>query len=164
MKRKILSVTLLLFVFSNKLLIAQAGMWTWMKGDSTCCSSGTWGIQGLSDASNNPPALYNPASWTDHDGNFWLFGGSKGNNTYSALWKFNVLTNEWTWINGSQLPNQCGVYGVIGVPSPDNSPGARGAALLSWTDTNGDLWLYDLTSKKWTQLTANGDSKLARWQ
>ncbi|MBS1658676.1 MAG: T9SS type A sorting domain-containing protein [Bacteroidetes bacterium] len=86
--------------------------------------------------------MYNPASWTDHDGNFWLFGGSKGNNTYSALWKFNVLTNEWTWINGSQLPNQCGVYGVIGVPSPDNSPGARGAALLSWTDTNGDLWLY----------------------
>jgi hypothetical protein len=28
----------------------------------------------------------------------------------------------------------------------------------------GDLWLYDLASQKWTQLTANGDSKLARWK
>lgn len=29
---------------------------------------------------------------------------------------------------------------------------------------DGDLWLYDLSSKKWTALTANGDSKLARWR
>ncbi|HZQ10853.1 MAG TPA: G5 domain-containing protein [Anaerolineae bacterium] len=28
----------------------------------------------------------------------------------------------------------------------------------------GDLWLYDLASKQWTPLTANGDSKLARWR
>lgn len=29
---------------------------------------------------------------------------------------------------------------------------------------NGDLWLYDLASKQWAPLTANGDSKLARWR
>ncbi len=29
---------------------------------------------------------------------------------------------------------------------------------------NGDLWLYDLTLKTWAPLTANGDSKLARWR
>jgi len=29
---------------------------------------------------------------------------------------------------------------------------------------DGDLWLYDLATKKWTALTANGDSKLARWK
>lgn len=29
---------------------------------------------------------------------------------------------------------------------------------------DGDLWLYDLASKKWAALTANGDSKLARWK
>lgn len=28
----------------------------------------------------------------------------------------------------------------------------------------GDLWLYDLASKQWARLTANGDSKLARWK
>jgi hypothetical protein len=29
---------------------------------------------------------------------------------------------------------------------------------------DGDLWLYDLATKKWVPLTANGDSKLARWK
>lgn len=28
----------------------------------------------------------------------------------------------------------------------------------------GDLWLYDLQTKTWAPLTANGDSKLARWR
>lgn len=27
----------------------------------------------------------------------------------------------------------------------------------------GDLWLFDLASKQWAPLTANGDSRLARW-
>lgn len=29
---------------------------------------------------------------------------------------------------------------------------------------SGDLWLYDLASKNWSQLTANGESKLPRWR
>ncbi len=29
---------------------------------------------------------------------------------------------------------------------------------------DGDLWLYDLASKKWTPLTANGNSKSAQWR
>jgi hypothetical protein len=29
---------------------------------------------------------------------------------------------------------------------------------------DGDLWLYDLATKQWAPLTANGDSKLARWR
>lgn len=29
---------------------------------------------------------------------------------------------------------------------------------------DGDLWLYDLETKTWAPLTANGDSKLARWK
>ncbi len=29
---------------------------------------------------------------------------------------------------------------------------------------DGDLWLYDLKTRTWTPLTANGDSKLARWR
>lgn len=29
---------------------------------------------------------------------------------------------------------------------------------------NGDLWLYDLATKQWSPLTANGDSRLARWR
>jgi hypothetical protein len=29
---------------------------------------------------------------------------------------------------------------------------------------DGDLWLYDLSAKAWFPLTANGDSRLARWR
>lgn len=29
---------------------------------------------------------------------------------------------------------------------------------------DGDLWLYDFATKTWSPLTANGDSKLARWR
>lgn len=40
------------------------------------------------------------------------------------------------------------------------APGARQLIALR----AGDLWLYDLTSRGWSPLTANGDSKLARWK
>lgn len=40
------------------------------------------------------------------------------------------------------------------------SPGAN--QLIALRD--GDLWLYDLASAAWAPLTANGDSKLARWK
>ena len=32
---------------------------------------------------------------------------------------------NWTWIGGSNLSDQPGSYGVMGVPSPSNQPGAR---------------------------------------
>ena len=32
---------------------------------------------------------------------------------------------NWTWISGSDLTNQPGSYGVMGVPSNSNQPGAR---------------------------------------
>lgn len=40
------------------------------------------------------------------------------------------------------------------------APGAH--QLIALRD--GDLWLYDLPSRQWARLTANGDSKLARWK
>ena len=39
------------------------------------------------------------------------------------------------------------------------SPDAR--QLVAVRD--GDLWLYDLTTGNWVQLTANGASSLPRW-
>src|SRR5437762_1892899 len=87
---------------------AQAGEWTWMKGDSTPNSLGNFGTQGIPNSANTPPALYEAANWTDHEGNFWLFGGlnyypSQAFN--SALWKFDPATNEWTWVKGSSSSN-----------------------------------------------------------
>ena len=47
----------------------------------------------------------------------------------------------WTWVSGSDLADQPGVYGTKGVPAPANVPGARGAA-SSWIDPQGNLWLF----------------------
>jgi hypothetical protein len=55
------------------------------------------------------------------------------------LWKFDGL--YWTWISGSNQPNQKGVYGFKGVPSQSNIPGAR-TYLISWVDNEGSFWIF----------------------
>jgi len=66
-------------------------------------------------------------SWTDSNGNFWLFGGygfdSGGNyGSLNDLWEFNPTTNEWTWMGGSStIAGATGIYGSIGVAAPEMS-------------------------------------------
>src|SRR4030095_7665074 len=82
--------------------LAQAGEWTWMTGSSGSNDPGNYGTMGVADPANIPPANYGPATWTDADGNFWMYGGGyDGLSAYSALWKFDPLTGWWTWMHGS---------------------------------------------------------------
>ena len=55
------------------------------------------------------------------------------------LWTFDG--NEWTWIKGSDLTDQGGIYGPMGAVAGSYNPGGRdhGAA---WADTAGNLWLF----------------------
>ena len=50
---------------------------------------------------------------------------------------------EWTWMGGSStVPNSTsGIYGTLGVPASENSPGGRDKA-NTWTDGSGNLWLF----------------------
>ncbi len=123
---------------------AQNGTWTWMHGVNTPNFSGSFGVQGVAAPTNDPPALYETCEWTDLQGNFWIFGGleSSSGSNHGALWKYDPSTNMWTWMNGSNFPNQAGIYGTQGVPAPSNSPGSRAWGVLSWTDLAGDLWLF----------------------
>ena len=85
--------------------------------------------------------------WTDHSGNFWLFGGvylpAASNNTayLNDLWQYNASSNQWIWMKGDSTAYQWGMYGTQGVAAAANKPGARGDA-ASWTDTSGNLWLF----------------------
>lgn len=123
--------------------------WTWISGSDTVGRSGIYGDKGTPSTGNIPGARQNSVSWIDGSGNLWLFGGlSPGGgegggatNYFNDLWKFNPVTLEWTWVSGSDQPNQLGVYGNIRVPSIDNIPGSR-AYSISWIDTSGNLWLY----------------------
>jgi hypothetical protein len=47
----------------------------------------------------------------------------------------------WTWMSGSDVIDQNGVYGTKGAPALANVPGARYGA-VSWTDESGNLWLF----------------------
>ena len=123
--------------------VAQAGEWTWMKGDSVFNGTPLYGTQGIADANNTPGALYEPIQWTDRQGNFWLFGGLLNfQDEINTLWKFDPTINEWTWIKGSSSTGAAGVYGTQGVPDVNNTPGGRAWGAWAWIDSSGNLWLY----------------------
>ena len=137
----------------------SAGEWAWMGGSSTVPNSnsggypGLYGTLGSSSASNLPGSRTDATTWTDANGNLWLFGGvgiDKAGNwgNLNDLWEYNVSTGAWTWISGSStLPNNSGVgvdpgvYGILGVAAAGNVPGGRVRA-LGWTDASGNLWLF----------------------
>lgn len=155
----------------------STGQWTWVKGSSNIDVSGVYGTMGTAASGNLPGSRYAYNSWTDASGNLWLFGGS-GFDASSGiedflcdLWKYDIGTNQWTWVKGSNSAGQSGTYGTINVPSSLNNPGCR-AGCPSWTDASGnfylfggfgydsgfnldnmnDLWKYSSTTNQWTWL------------
>jgi Galactose oxidase, central domain/Kelch motif len=89
------------------------------------------------------------ATWTDNNGDLWLFGGSDGTEFLNDLWEFNASsfspytvtayttnTGQWTVEGGSGTTNQPGNY-----TSGTLTPGARTNA-VSWTDNSGNFWLF----------------------
>lgn len=116
--------------------------WTWVNGASFADQAGVYGTKGVPDPVNVPGARFNSSTWTDKQGNLWLFGGN-GPDFYrrNDLWKYDINSNQWTWISGDNTRNHPGVYGVKGVADPNNRPGARSNA-ISWMDKEGDFWLF----------------------
>lgn len=130
--------------------------WTWIAGSSTVAGylkprPGVYGTLGVPAPGNTPGGREGAVSWTDHNGNFWLFGGygtdSAGvvSSELNDLWQFSPVTNEWTWMGGvstfAGTELYPGVYGTLGVPATGNLPGSRDAG-ASWTDSSGNLWLF----------------------
>ncbi|MFX0134867.1 MAG: kelch repeat-containing protein [Candidatus Hodarchaeota archaeon] len=119
--------------------------WAWISGNKTFDENGVYGTKGVPNMTNYPGARLLSVSWTDMDGNLWLFGGYGFNElTYgdlNDLWGFNITSKEWAWMSGNKTLDENGVYGTKGVPDMANYPGARDGS-VSWTDTDGNLWLF----------------------
>lgn len=156
--------------------------WVWMGGDSTINQPGLYGTKGVPGSANRPGARKQSASWTDDNGNFWLFGGRREASSvsgacYNDLWKYSPATHQWTWVSGDTIPytaaatGQGLVAGTQGVPAVTNQPGARSLA-NHWKDADGnfwiqgggasnggvrynDLWKYDVTNNTWTWIRGN---------
>jgi N-acetylneuraminic acid mutarotase len=137
----------------NDLWKYSGGEWTWTSGSKICNKFGKYGSQGTAGPDNVPGARSNSVTWTDVDGKLWLFGG-QGNDSngilcqqsggalpcdLNDLWEYSA--GEWTWMGGSKVIAEPGVYGTLRQASPRNIPGARESA-ISWTDAAGDFWLF----------------------
>ncbi|PBQ33883.1 hypothetical protein CNR22_19535 [Sphingobacteriaceae bacterium] len=122
--------------------------WTWMKGSTTLNLNGNYGTLGTTAISNNPGSRMSACGWVDGSGNFWMFGGDGWDATTTSasallndLWKYNMATNQWTWVGGTNTNSQLGLYGTQGISSSTNMPGSRSGA-ISWKDAVGNLWLF----------------------
>jgi hypothetical protein len=148
--------------------------WTWMSGSDTINQYGVYGTIKTPAAGNVPGARACCLSWTDSKGKFWLFGGegfaSGSYGFLNDLWKYDPVTNMWTWMSGSNIANQAGNYGTIKTPADSNVPGGRSQAtacidssdnlwlfggvdsITNGTPTGafGDLWKYNTTTNQWT--------------
>ncbi len=122
--------------------------WTWMKGTQEGNNPGSYGEMGVPSETNSPPSRgFGVANWTDLEGNLWLYGGISSYpgaqpHVYTDLWKYDVESNMWTWINGSPNSDVPPVYSMPGVPSQDAHPGSRSEMGATWVDLEGNLWLF----------------------
>jgi N-acetylneuraminic acid mutarotase len=128
------------------------GYWGWFKGSQSVSRFmtpivGVYGHQGIPHDDNTPGARELAVAWMDSAGAIWLHGGTGADaggviNNLSDLWKLDPATLQWTWMDGPTTHSQPGNYGPLGVPGPDNRPGARNSA-VSWTaSTTEGLWLF----------------------
>jgi len=128
---------------------AQTNEWSWMGGVQYESLEGAYGTKGVASPGNLPGYRSSSASWTDAQGNLWMFGGD-GNDSagkqgcLSDLWSFSPVSNEWAWMGGSNTVStgtQSGLYGTQGKPDATSYPACRSNA-ITWTDAQGRFWLF----------------------
>jgi gliding motility-associated-like protein len=119
----------------------STNQWTWMNGPKFASDpDGEFGIKGISSPNNYPSIRgWGANCWTDTAGNLWLYGGygrdsALATGFLSDLWKYNVTTNEWTWINGSSTIYHNQVKGITGLYADSITPGALEEVKSSWVD------------------------------
>jgi N-acetylneuraminic acid mutarotase len=140
----------------------STSQWTWMGGNSAlflcdaptsaCSGPAVYGTLGTPAAGDFPVGREQASTWTDSNGNFWLFGGGgfywpepedivvdAGSDD---LWEFNSSADEWTWMGneGYSSSDPVAVFGTPGIPAPSNGPGGV-SGTSNWVDSGGHFWL-----------------------
>jgi Galactose oxidase, central domain/Kelch motif len=128
----------------------QTKLWTWMSGSQNgALPNGVWGTQGVPSTNNFPPSKgYGANCWVDKDNNLWLFAGYASDITGSLgnsndLWRYNITTNEWTWINGSNtIANIVPSQGLSNVFAATNVPQGLGEVKSSWVNNQNIAYFF----------------------
>jgi len=155
----------------------STGLWTWVSGSDAVAEVPTYGLKGTPSSTNVPGGRDQGLAWSQGD-NLWLFGGygvarDTGAGRLNDLWKYNIIDDTWTWVSGTDLRYQAGIYGEQGVDDPDNAPGSRtnsvtwklGADLWMFGGTGydsigtagnlNDTWKFNLTTRQWTWMSGS---------
>jgi Galactose oxidase, central domain len=155
--------------------------WTWMDGDNTGNSKGTFTavtpptIPPAAPTQNfsTPGGRRYPATWTDLGGNLWLFGGYGYSYDPNFPLQPNFFADLWEY-TGTQiyLGSYSNYWQVVQAEGAITAPTDRWGA-VTWTDPSGDLflfggadrdfffndlWKYNIASKKWTQLSGGANN------
>ncbi|RYZ30200.1 MAG: hypothetical protein EOP49_40015, partial [Sphingobacteriales bacterium] len=116
-------------------------VWTWMSGDEQGDAERRYGQKGSFADANTPGGRHGCMSWTDNNGNFWLYGGGTQVDLFADLWRYDFNSGRWAWISGGNGANQQPKYSKIGLAEEDAHPGARTLSAV-WVDEADDVWLF----------------------
>jgi N-acetylneuraminic acid mutarotase len=116
--------------------------WTYLTGAAN--QLGVYGTKGVASVSDTPGGRWGASARIDASGALWLFGGYGFDSTgalglLNDLWKYNG--GQWTWVSGSDVVNQNGVYSTQGTAAASNIPGGRQSS-VAWIDQAGSFWLF----------------------
>lgn len=148
--------------------------WTWLAGDDAINVFGVYGTMGVADAANKPGSRVD-MNIEAINGSIYMFGnlgyGSSGGVTLrNDLWKYDLSTNLWTFVKGSNTGTAPASTGSLGVESPTNMPGGRtGASSYSvggklyifggtpFSNSYNDLWEYNPVTNNWRWIKGPGN-------
>ena len=143
--------------------------WRWLIGSSLHNQLNVVGTKGKFDPNNTPAATFSSFSWTK-DTSLYLFIGSSIDGEKNNLWEFDITIMNWRLLNGTDVANSPGSYGIKGKFDPNNTPGSRSSQGIqsNWivgnslylfggsgrdeSGANGrlnDLWEFNLLIKNW---------------
>jgi len=127
--------------------------WTWVSGDDTANSFGSYHFTLSSnsvinhfDTRNKPGARCGQAGWLDSAGNIWIFGGQGYGNSRQQLgylndiWVYNPQGNEWA-VHGFGDVDTIGIYGGKGSASLAYIPASRIGA-VGMADASDNYWIF----------------------
>ena len=115
--------------------------WTYLSGDITPDLFASYGPIGVEGPTYTPGGRCGAASWIGADNTLWLFGGQARclNSTTpepsNDLWRYNLTSNQWAFMGGSQYVQDPGVY-----TAPNLWPSAREYP-ATWVH-NGAFWFF----------------------
>ena len=142
--------------------------WTWVSGDNIVNQRGVYGVKGVPSTSNVPGSRREAVGWYDSSRQeFWLFGGWGNDVNISGsgasslvdkfptsnplnplierlndLWRYSLIDDKWTWMAGSNIGDQAGVYVEKGNASIDYIPGGRRGAFRWYDNSKKELWFF----------------------